>query len=210
MRSLLSKMRVLSGAILFAFWGTAGAYWIGFAPTPVTVGLNSSFTIDIVISGLATDGQLLSTYDFSVGYDLSMLQFQGAQPSGALGAGSTFLATPGVDLAGDAFVNLFGLSNLPDADLVPLQGDYFSIATLTFTGIGLGTSPIFFSELLALGGSQVGSPGQTVTTDLLAITHTVGDASVVTAVNAVPEPGTLSLALLALLLFAAQVKFRRR
>lgn len=205
MRSLVSTLRAAGAAILLALSGTAGAYWIGFAPTPVTVGLNTPFSVNIIVTGLASEGQLVSTYDFNVGYDASLLQFLGAQPSGALGAGSLFAATPG---AGS--VNLFELSLLPDAQLDPLQGDSIILATLSFTGIGAGTSSLVFTDLFALGGSQFGTPGQTVTTDLLALAHTVGDASIVTTITAIPEPATLGLVLLALLLLAARPRLRRR
>lgn len=205
MRTLESAIRAAVAAFLFACSGAVGAYWIGFAPTPVTVGINTPFSIDIVVTGLATEGELVSAYDFTIGYDLTLLQFLGAQPSGALGAGTVFVATPG-----SGSVNLFAFSLLPDAALEPLQGDSITLATLSFTGIGIGTSSLVFSDFFAFGGRQVGQPGQTVTADLLALPHTVGQASIETTANAIPEPATLALALLALLALAARPQFRRR
>ena len=187
-------VRRLLGVLLICWAGSASAYWIGLSPTPSTQSLGSNFSINLVLSGLKTEGQILSVYDVTVGFDPSILQLFGAQPGGALGAGPLFDVITGANS-----VNLFSLSFLTDAQLAAFQGDSLTLATLSFTGIGLGTSSLTLLPI-ALGGASSGS----VTIDLLAFPHEVGSATV-TIVNGVPEPGTLLLLALALPLLAARI-----
>jgi hypothetical protein len=193
----ISQVRLFIGALLLAVGCTAHAYWIGLVPVTSTQPLNGIFSVDVVVSGLETDGLILSTYDLNVGFDASFLQFLGATSAGGLGGGSFFSATSGA-----GFVNLFELSFLDDAALAGAQGDLFTLASISFQGIAPGTTTLAFSNLLALGGAQVLDPGSGLlqTQDLLALPHTTGSASVTITANAVPEPGTLLLAALALLL----------
>lgn len=207
MERMCTRLRLLLGALCLGWCASASAYFIGLSPNTSTLSLNSPFSVDIVLTGLQTDGQILSTYDLTLGYDFALLQFVNAQGSGALGGGSLFLLTPGA-----GFVNLFELSALTDAQLAAQQSDFLTLATLSFRGIGVGTSPLAFSNPFALGGAQFLNPlsGQMETTDLLALTHSVGAASATVTANAVAEPGTLLLLALALPLLAARVKRRRR
>jgi hypothetical protein len=207
MRRTFSRLRLILCGALCIFWcATASAYSIGFSPNTSSHPLNGLFSVDVVVSGLETDGQILSVYDLTVGFDLTLLQFVNAQENGALGSGSLFLFTPGA-----GFVNLFELSALLDAQLAALQGDFFTIATLSFIGIDTGTSPLALN-IFALGGAQFLNPvsGQLETTDLLALPHTVGSATVTIVPNGAPEPGTHLLLALALPLLAARVRRWRR
>src|SRR4249919_3227260 len=112
-----SRLRNLCGALLLAWGASAGAYVIGFAPAAGSHPLGTAFSVDIVISGLQTDGQVVSTYDLTVGFNSAVLQLTGAAQSGALGPGSLFFSTPG---AGS--VNLFELAaaGTTDAQLAGL------------------------------------------------------------------------------------------
>jgi hypothetical protein len=206
MERLRKRLRLWCGLICVSWCVSVNAYWIGVVPSQITLPLNSSFSFDIVMTGLEADGQVLSVYDLTIGYNPAILQFAAAQSGGGLGSGSMFLSGPAGGL-----VSLFELSTLPDADLAALQGNSLTLATLSFTGIGLGTSPLAFDDLLALGGAQfLNAGGQFETFDLLTLPYTVGSASATVAPNAVPEPGTLLLLALALPLLAFAVKRRRR
>lgn len=207
MTSTWSRLRTLVGALLLWGCASAQAYVIGLTPSVVTDPLIPQFSVDVVVSGLETDGQILSVYDLTVGFDQSLLQLVNAQEAGALGAGSLFLFTPG---AGN--VNLFEVSALSDAQLAAQQGDSLTLATLWFIGIGAGTSSLVFSDLFVLGGAQILNPGtgQLEVIDLLALPHTVVPASVTIDANAVPEPAPLPLLALALAFRTVRHKRERR
>jgi hypothetical protein len=194
-----ARARRLFVALLIFWAGSANAYWIGLAPATSTHSLGSTFAIDLVLSGLKTDGQIVSVYDLTVGFDPSVIQFFSAQPGNALGAGPLFDIITGM-----GFVNLFSLSSLLDAELAAFQGDSLTLATLSFVGTGVGTSSLTLLPV-ALGGASFGS----VTTDLLALPHEVGSATV-TIVASAPEPSTLLLLALALPLLAARIARQRR
>lgn len=205
MTRALAKLRLLAVTLVFAWHGSAGAYELGLVPSSGSYPLGSPFTIDVVMSGLETDGQILSVYDLTIGFDASILKLTSAQSAGALGAGSDFQT-----LAGVGSMNLFELSVLDDAALAAIQDDLFTIARLSFLGIDLGTSTIAFTDpdALVLGGTQVGDPPQTF--NLLSLTHTVTPAAATIVARAVPEPGTLLLLGLALLLLASRLARPRR
>lgn len=189
-------------------WATVvQGYSIAFQPAAPEITLGGQLAVNVVVSGLQTDGQVLSTYDVDISFDAAVLSLVSADSAGALGAGSLFFSTVAVGL-----VNLFELSSLLDAELAALQSDFFTIATLLFTGTGEGVSPLTLSSLNALGGAQFTDPqtGQTFTTDLLVLPHTVSGAVATVGPRTVPLPGTLPLLALgsALLLAVRRWHFR--
>jgi hypothetical protein len=207
MKTAQARVRTLIALLFLAWGGTAGAYWIGLVPASGNYQQGSPFTIDVVITGLATEGQILSTYDFLIAFDPAIVGFTAAQSGGALGAGSLFDATAGV-----GSVNLFELSVLSDAELAALQGDTLTLASLTFLGLGLGTSTIDFSLFFALGGAQVTDPqtGGTQTFDLLSLPFDAAAASATIVPRTVPEPGTAALLALALASLVARTSRAKR
>lgn len=207
MTNTWSRLRTLVGALLLWGCSSAQAYVIGLIPSVVPHPSIPQFSVAVVVSGLETEGQILSVYDLTVGFDQSLLQLTNVQEAGALGAESLFQFTPG---AGN--VNLFELSALSDAQLAAQQGDFLTLATLSFIGIGAGTSPLVFSDPFVLGGAQILNPdtGQLEVIDLLALPHTIVPASVTIDDNAVPEPAPLLLLALALAFWVARYKRERR
>ncbi len=180
----------------------ADAYVIGLQPTSVAPTLGSSFSLDLVVSGLPPE--IVSAYDIDFNYDPTIISYVSSAPSGALGApfDSLFGAT-----SSTGSVNLFEVSLLSDSDLALNQGSSpLTLATLTFRGIGLGSASIDLA-INALGGAQ--DPNTDLTADLLSLAHTVNGATVrVTPSTAVSEPG--SFALLALGLFGMSWYRKRR
>ncbi len=204
MNRSIRKAYVLFAALLVLWWGPAsGEFGLGFNPTASFVSQNGTFTADIVITGLAAEQLIVSTYDFTITFDPAILQFVSASPTGALGADSVFLTSgsPGE-------VELFEVSLLADAELALTQNvNFLALATLTFTAGDLGTSPLAFGSLLALGGAQfLDPPNGFVTTDLLTLSHTVGSATATVEAARVPEPPTYLLLLLAWPLLARRLK----
>ena len=207
------NFRAVFGAVLLAWCAAASAYVVSLLPASGTHQVGAPFALDVVMSGLRTNGEILSTYDLDIVFDSTKLQLTSATESNALcdqladglncqGVSSLFIPSP---IAGG--VNLFDLSFASDAQLAFQQGNLFTIATLNFLGLLPGVNlPIAFGTIHALGGLT--PPGQT-THDLLPIAHTLSPATVtITAPRAVPEPASLLLVGLGLVLLTQQ--FRRR
>lgn len=160
----------------------ASAAIIGFNPSSQSVNVGSTTTVDLIISGLG-DGAApsLGTFDVDIGFDSSILTFNGATFGNQLdlfGLGDINSVTPGV-----SSINLFELSFESVADLDSLQAGAFTLATLSFTALSTGSSPLSIS-VNALGDS-LGDPLQA---ELV-----TGSISNIRNVNAVPEPSSLLL-----------------
>ncbi len=172
---------IICGLVLALSVASAQAITLGFSPSDQTVSVGTPVSVDLNISGLgdfAADS--LSTFDLDVNFDPAVLSFSGAiygdpilgDQLEVFGFGSITETTPGV-----GSVNLFELSFDFPSDLDTLQAGSFTLATLTFDTIGLGTSSLGLN-INALGDS-LGLP--------LAATVQSG------SVTAVPEPASLLL-----------------
>lgn len=136
-------------------------------------------TVDaaLSISGLG-DGQApsLGAFDLDVEYNPSILSFTSAAYGDQLDLWVLGSLEETVPATGK--VNLFGVSFDSIADLENYQADSFTLATLTFTALALGTSPLDIS-VIALGDAR----GEAITD------YTINNASV----DVVPEPATVTL-----------------
>lgn len=143
---------VLGLVVLFAaFAGVqpTAAATIVVTPSLTTIGIATPFDVELVVLGLG-DGVAPSVgaFDLDVSFDPGILSFVG----GTLGdpilgdqldlfaLGSLSAITPGAGT-----VNIFELSLDLAADLDSMQPDSFTLATLTFEGIGVGVSSIGLS-----------------------------------------------------------------
>jgi hypothetical protein len=180
---------------------SAGAFSIDFVPASASHSLGGAFTVDVVLTGLETEGRVLSGFDIEVAFDPSILQLIAAFEGNALcdqsgsancqGDGnSLFFATPGPDN-----VELIDLSLLTDAQLAAQQGDELTLATLRLRGISLGSS-----ALTLLLNSISGATGPAGVDNLLVPPPAVGSAAITITPNGAPEPGSLLLLLSALLI----------
>ncbi len=157
--------------------GGANALSLTIEPPTQTAPLAAIVSVDLVIGGLTAGGpSSLGTFDLDIGFDDTVLTFQGATFGG-------FLGTPGVQttngsglLAAD-LVDAFEVSLLTPAGLDALQPASFTLATLFFWGAAPGTSPLTLTQ--ALVGDAFG-------TQLLV---TPSNASI----TIVPEPATIFL-----------------
>lgn len=167
---------------LLLFMATSSqAIKLDVEPTSLTVPVGSSADVALVISGLG-DGVApsLGTFDLDISFDPAILGLStvtfGNQLD-ILGLGSIQSVTPGVGT-----VNLVELSlDLPD-DLNTYQADSFTLATLTFGTLAIGTSPLEFIE--AILGDENGDP--------LILDGGIENGSI-TATAPIPEPATLLL-----------------
>lgn len=171
---VLRKMAV--GACLLSLFSLftvqAWAISLDFSPSSSTIGIGESFTVDLVISGLTNDN--VSGFDFLLGYDSSIVSFDSYVFGNELGDLILFDASD--YSVGD---NLVEVSWLSDFDTQP---DAFTLVSLVFTGLNLGTSNLGVSGLIL---SDDGWPAQS-------IMATVGGGSIAVAAP-VPEPTTMLL-----------------
>lgn len=177
---------VIIGAVLFGSISLSGApaVWaisLDFVPATQTVQLSDLVMVEVVISGLTAGGDdSVGDFDLDVTYDASLLTASGVTFGTELGDGfftslqSFSLATSGVvDLAEISF--LFDLSG---------QSASFTLATLSFNTVGVGTSALTFSQSIV---------GDAFGVDL---NPTSGTGSVTvenTGPNPIPEPSTMLL-----------------
>ncbi len=142
---------VLVGGVLLGP-SLAGAVSVTFNPVSQTVEQDETVLVDVVVSDLvAGSAPSVSSFDFEVAYDPSVLTATGVTFGGALGDG--FLTSfQGVDLTGAGLVDFAELSFLSDFSS---QLDSFTLATLAFDAVASGTSAFSFTQSLlgdAFGG----------------------------------------------------------
>lgn len=179
-------LNALFGLIILLTSISAQAITIGFDPISQTVPVGTAVNVDLTISDLGDfTAPSLSTFDLDVSFNPGILSFNSATYGDSIlgdqldlfGLGSITITTPGVGT-----INLFELSLDFPFDLEDFQAGAFTLATLTFDTIGIGTSP--FGITINTLGDAWGDP--------LGATFENSNVSV-TSVNAVPEPGTLLL-----------------
>jgi hypothetical protein len=179
MKSAILKMMLLAGVAALAWAQAARAVvTIDFVPSPpVSVVAGDTFSVDIEVSGLESDGldEIVAAYDLDVTYDPAVLdwsfvtQYLGSFGNPDLLVGAEF---------SDGVLDLWLVSFLFDDELAALQGDSVTLATVGFTAIADGAVALGFrwDEFNDVKGRDNG----------------------VLIPSAAPEPGTLALAMLGL------------
>jgi len=175
--------------------GSASAATISLAPSSASVLIGDAFTLDIVISDLG--GEIVSAYDLDVLYDSTALIATGVSFGPLLGDESLFEVLNAYDLSTSGIVDLAQLSLLSDAELQTLQGPSgsFVLATLAFTAIDAGVTTVDFSfdafnDIKGLNGLQL---------------EVVGVGASVTGINPIPEPGSVMLMAIGMLVVGPAV-----
>jgi len=162
---------ILSAATVLCFTlasTPAQALTLSFSPTTQQVVSGNQASVDVVASSV---GGLLTSYDFDVTYDPSLLTPFSISYAGALAPALVFGAGQGAP----------GIFNVAEGTVgVPIQAPTFPLFTLTFNTTGAGTSPLgiafsFFQgytiDYFPAGGATL-NPG---------------------SVDVVPEPSTVLL-----------------
>ena len=155
------------------------AITVGFDPVSQDVPLGNPVVVDLVISGLGNyEPPSLGVFDLDITYNPTILDFTGYVLGPYLGntaSGEALDLSWGETAPG--LVNIAELSLLFDWELDALQAGSFTLASLTFDTLALGTSPLGLS-INALGDAL----GDRLTADIQS-----------GSVSAVPEPATLLL-----------------
>jgi len=184
---------LLLALALFFTHHTASAVVIDITPVEQTVTLGDSVSVDIFISGL-TDSNALGDFDFDLFFDSSILGLTSVSFGNQLGDSLQDSSS------GSGWANLNELSWESALDLVANQANSFSLATLTFNTLSIGTSEFFFDTIWALG-DQNG--------DWLGGDFNKGLVNVIDSTTPIPEPSSLLLLALGLLGVSLQRRARR-
>jgi len=132
----------------------AQAALISFNPGNQTVGLGEITIVDLQISDLGDD--ILTTFDLDIGFDNSILDFQGFTFGTGLDTFG-FGTINGATDFGSGLVNIFEVSFDFDQDLKDFQPNDFVLGTFTFDTLSIGTSALDIT-VNALGGEFVFDP----------------------------------------------------
>ena len=177
MRFLICVVSVVAGLIAP---GTAGAVIFSWNPSSQVISQGTPVSVDLVVSDLG--GSALGAFDVNVSFAPGILGLSGVTFGSLLGDPITealALSTPG----GPGTVELTEVSFLAPADLLLLQSSSFSVATLQFDTLGVGSSPLDIS-ILSVSDANGGE---------LSATSQSGVVTVRTSVAEVAEPATLML-----------------
>jgi hypothetical protein len=141
-----TKSARLLVVLLASAWSLhAMATRIDLNPALTNTAAGSSFSVDVVISGLTdfAPSLALTDFDLDVSYDPSLMNASGV----SFGTG---LGTPpdisGFDLNTAGIVDLFAVSFAGYPTLRGFQGNSFTLATLTFLALAPGTGSLSFVQ----------------------------------------------------------------
>jgi len=180
------KKLFLSVVVTFVFIFTAAtshAITIGFDFQSVFLG--DSVDVEVVISGLGDfSPDSLGTFDMNISYDPTVLGFSGVTFGDPILGDQLDLFDFGMNFMGEfsfnGLVNIYEISfDLPD-DLNSLQASTFTLATLSFDALAVGTSSLIYNSVML--GDSWGEP-------LMVAMLESGEVDVAP----VPEPATLLL-----------------
>ncbi len=188
----MKKLIILFVAFLMLVFCNATAsqaVTIGFNPISQDVSVGNSVDVELVISGLG-DGSApsLGTFDLDISFDSTILAFNNATFGDSilgdqldiwsldLNPMDAFVTSPGI-------LDIWEVSLDPWWDLEDYQADTFTLATLTFDTLSLGTSSLDITiNPWGLGDAY----GNSLSADLESGNITVTAAPI-------PEPATLLL-----------------
>jgi hypothetical protein len=120
-------------------WSTSTAAVVTHTPTTAATIAGAPVVVDVRISDLGA-GNSLGAFDLDLGYDPALVSFSSVAFGPALGNPALFEALTGVSAALPGVIDFSEVSLLTPAELAAAQGSSFSLATLTFMGVGTGTA----------------------------------------------------------------------
>ncbi len=116
---------------------------VSLVPPNQTVNLGDPVTVDVTIAELGSfSAPSLGAFLLEVLFDDSILTFDSVSYGALLGDPLDFFATDIVTTENPGSVSLDEFSFLSDSELDALQPDSFTLATLFFTGSGIGNTMV--------------------------------------------------------------------
>jgi hypothetical protein len=165
----------------------AQAITVSVSPATQTINVGDPATVNIIVSGLT---QALGGFSFVLGFNDTILSSVGytPNPDNKMGAAPADFSGGFTGGSLDVFYAADAAAN--EAALAAAQGASFTLATVSFTGLAAGLSPLTLTGVALSNFTGAATiPGVVVEN---------GDICVVVAGTAggcakVPEPGTLAL-----------------
>ena len=184
-RSLLSSARsgwtaLLAAAALGAAASSAGAaVTFYFAPVSQSVLLGGSSTFEVRATVTGPPGAI-GAYDLSIAYNPAIVQVDSLVFGSGLDLGTLGDSDQSLSSFGAGLISLVEISFVDAADLVAGQPGDFALATVGFTGLSVGVSPltIISNGVSDENGFEVASTSVTTST---------GSIEVFTGGTTVPE-----------------------
>lgn len=177
----------------------AAASRIDLTPAVTNTSVGNSFSVAIVLSGLnaLTPPLALTDFDLDISYDASLLHASGLTFGSGLGSPPDI---SGFDLSTAGIVDLFAVSFASYSALHGLQGDTFTLATMTFLALAPGTSSLTFVQNSAFIVDLVNANNQNPVNgadpahcQTLSCVDVGGARVVIRQSTSVPEPSPLVL-----------------
>lgn len=209
------KKTLCSLALACAALPAAQAITVRLTPALAPVGVGGLVSLDLVISGLTAASEIASGYQLTLLYDTVLLDLAAVAPvmqfDIPFGGG---LSIGGFSTAIDGQIAMDIVTFLDDDSVALLQGDGFTMATLTFAGaldgaavVNFGASPLFDRNVTGR------TPAGANTPSLLDVAYqgacvVVGTGGI--CAQAVPEPASYGLVALALLAAGAASRRPRK
>src|SRR5215510_10175942 len=126
----------------------AEAASLSFTPTFQTAGVGQPVTVQVTVADLvAGAAPSVGAFDLDVTFDAALLSPTGVTFGPLLGDPDALEALTSLALS-PGLIDLAEVSLLAPADLDALQPSSFTLATLSFTTLAVGISPLAFSQAL--------------------------------------------------------------
>lgn len=195
------RIKSLAATALLLGSSMSMAIQLSIIPTTTSIEQGDTVSVDLVASDLGNGAApSLGAFFTEINFDDTVLDFVSVAYGALLGDPNNSLETNIETLDGTGLVSLDEFSFLSNTTLDTLQPDSFTLATLTFSGQGVGTSALTFGT----------DPGDVDLSDAQGATLTPtalnGSSIDVTPSMAAPSPATATL----LLPFALLLLARRR
>jgi PEP-CTERM motif-containing protein len=204
MKTIRNVTRLVGLAVVAAlmFVPRAGATTISITPPAVSTTQGSSFSVDVIVSGLTTTA--VGGASFLVSFDDSLIKGTTftLDPDSKMGGASILDFGSGFTGAGNSPFEAFFIADatLDNTALLALQGSGFRLATLNFNAVAVGTTGLNLSFEPLVGAFLSNADGFVLPADSANACVTVNPrdanlpaAAVPCGVAAVPEPATFGL-----------------
>lgn len=199
MQRLSEAKRWLLAACLLATTTSAVGTRIDLSPATTTTNVGSTFSVNVIVSGLSATAPALALTDFDldIAYNPALLHASGVGFGTGLGSPPDVF---GSDLSTAGVVDLFAVSFANYAGLRAAQGDTFTLATLSFLALAPGTDSLAFEQNAGFIVDLINADNQNPVNaadagqcQRLSCIDVGGARVVIRPSTTVPEPGSLPL-----------------